>query len=44
MFVLIAIAVAITFVVALVCVLLVSVGRAASLVDNPSMDLALPRK
>ena len=44
MFLVLAIALAVTFVAALVSLLFVSIGRAASLVDNPATDLVLRRK
>lgn len=44
MFLLITIALAAAFVTVIGSVVLISVDRAAALVDNPAMDLVLPRK
>ena len=44
MFLLIALALVVTFAAAIGAVVLISVDRAASLVDQPSMDLVLTRK
>lgn len=44
MFLLVTIAVAVTFTTTIGAVVLMSVDRAAALVDKPAMDLVLPRK
>lgn len=44
MFLLVTIALAMTFVTVIGSVVLISIDRAAALVDKPSMDLVLPKK